>query len=77
MATLMTAGQCRAARGLVGQSQTGLAREAGLGLSTVVDFEKSRRMVAPISILKMQRVLEAASVVFIKGGVKLKESSLG
>ena len=73
MTTLMTPQQCRAARGLLGQSQTGLVREAGLGISTLIDFEKRRRTVAPESILKMQRALEAAEIVFIKGGAKLKD----
>ena len=73
MTTLMTPEQCRAARGLLRQSQTGLVREAGLGISILIDFEKRRCTVAPESILRMQRALEAAGVVFIKGGVKLKE----
>jgi hypothetical protein len=73
MTTLMTPEQCRAARGLLRQSQTGLVREAGLGISTLIDFEKRRYTIAPESILRMQRALEAAGVDFIKGGVKLKE----
>ena len=47
MTTLMTPEQCRAARGLLRQSQTGLVREAGLGISILIDFEK-RRCTKPV-----------------------------
>ena len=39
--------QCRAGRALLEITQTKLATSAGLGLSTVVDFEKERRQVSP------------------------------
>src|SRR5205807_2079261 len=42
----MTPAQCRAARALLGITQSQLARAAKLGLSTVVDFEKERRLVS-------------------------------
>jgi hypothetical protein len=42
----MTPAQCRAARALLGITQAQLARAAKLGLSTVVDFEKERRLVS-------------------------------
>ena len=58
------------------QSQTGLVRKRVSGFQPVIDFEKRRRTVAPELILKMQRALEAAGVVFIKGGAKLKDREL-
>ena len=40
----MTPAQCRAARALLEMTQPELANEADLGLSTIVDFEKTRRV---------------------------------
>ena len=73
VATLMTAGQCRAARGLVGQS----VRQDLRGKRGLVFRPSSTSRRAAAWLRQMQRVLEAAGVIFIKGGVKLKESSLG
>ena len=61
----MTPAQCRAARALIEMSQPKLAEAAGLGLSTVVDFERSRRTVAPASVAAIHAALEAAGVVFL------------
>jgi hypothetical protein len=38
---------------------------AGLGLSTVVDFERGRRKVSAEAILAMQKALSTAGVEFI------------
>ena len=38
---------------------------AGLGLSTVVDYERGRRVVAQKSIDAMRAALEAAGVIFV------------
>lgn len=61
----MTPAQCRAARALIEISQRKLAEAAGLGLSTVVDFERSRRAVAAGSVAALHAALEAAGVVFL------------
>ena len=63
----MTPAQCRAARGMIGLSQSALAERAGLGLSTIVDFERERRIVSDQAIAAMQVALEAAGVVFLPG----------
>ena len=55
----VTPGQSRAARRLLGWSQTRLAKAAGLGLSTVYDLECQRRDVSAESVEKMQKALEA------------------
>lgn len=71
----LTPGQSRAARGLLDWSQTRLAKEAGLGLSTVYDFETERREVSAASIGKMQTALEGAGIEFTNGkrpGVRIK-----
>lgn len=70
----MTPAQCRAARALLDWTQPQLANAAGLGLSTVVDFEKQRR--ATISVdakIAIRNALESAGVDFINGtGVKVR-----
>ena len=61
----ITPGQCRAARALLDITQPELAEAAGLGLSTIVDFEKSRRDVSRAAVHAMQRALEKAGIQFI------------
>jgi DNA-binding transcriptional regulator YiaG len=61
----ITPGQCRAARALLDITQPELAEAASLGLSTVVDFEKSRRDVSRAAVHAMQRALEEAGIQFI------------
>ncbi|NSZ15340.1 helix-turn-helix domain-containing protein [Agrobacterium vitis] len=61
----MIPAQCRAARALINWTQLKLAEAAGLGLSTVVDFEKDRRKVSPEAESAMQAALEAAGVIFL------------
>lgn len=61
----MTSAQCRAGRALVGMTQPKLAEAAGLGLSTVVDFERERRVVSDQAITAIRTALEQAGVVFL------------
>jgi DNA-binding XRE family transcriptional regulator len=75
---IMSPAQCRAGRALLEITQTQLATSAGLGLSTVVDFEKERRQVAPESIEEIRRALSRAGVEFIDEngggpGVRLRQ----
>lgn len=61
-------------------TQTALATAAGLGLSTVVDFERSRRHVSQDAIVSMKLALEAAGVIFIPSngegpGVRLRREA--
>ncbi|WP_426434885.1 helix-turn-helix transcriptional regulator [Bradyrhizobium genosp. P] len=70
-------GQCRAARALLDITQPELAELAGLGISTIIDFEKSRRDVSRHAALSLQRALEEAGIQFIAGngggvGVRLR-----
>lgn len=74
--------QCRGARGLLEISQTQLAKAAGLGLSTIVDFEKSRRQVSNDAVAIIKGTLEKAGVEFISEngggpGVRLKRRRAG
>ena len=61
----MTPAQCKAARAIIDMTQPKLADLAGVGLSTIVDFEKERRVVAQPSIDAIRAALEAAGVEFI------------
>jgi transcriptional regulator with XRE-family HTH domain len=49
-------------------TQPQLAEAAGLGLSTIVDFEKSRRDVSRAAVHALKKALEKAGVGFIEKG---------
>jgi transcriptional regulator with XRE-family HTH domain len=63
----MTPAQCRAARGLLDWTQATLAGAAGLGVSTVVRFERSETVVAAATVQTMQLAFDTAGVEFIRG----------
>lgn len=65
---MMNAAQSRAARALLDWTQPRLAEAAGIGLSTVVDFEKERRAVSAEAVGKMAAALQAAGIEFTNGG---------
>lgn len=74
----ITPSQCRGGRGLLGMTQPQLAAAANLGLSTIVDFEKSRRLVSKDSVKLVREALERAGVEFIDEngggpGVRLRQ----
>jgi transcriptional regulator with XRE-family HTH domain len=74
---IMTPAQCRAGRTLLDMTQPDLAQAAGFGLSTVVDFERSRRVVSDDARDALQTALEAAGVEFTNGehpGVRMRKS---
>ena len=66
----MSPEQCRAARGWLGWTQQELARRAGVGLSTVRDFEKKERTPIANNLAAIRRAIETAGVrlVFAKNG---------
>lgn len=70
--------QCKAARALIDLKQPDLAEAAGLGLSTVVDFERERRQVSEEAVDALVKALRNAGVEFIPengggAGVRLKK----
>jgi DNA-binding transcriptional regulator YiaG len=76
----ITPAQCRGARALVEMTQPELAEAANLGLSTVVDFERSRRDVSTEAANAIRKSLERAGIEFIDEngggrGVRLRKSS--
>lgn len=62
----MTPAQSRAARALLEINQSDLAEKAGLGLSTIVDYEKRRRVVSPEAIAAIEQAFERAGIYFIE-----------
>ncbi len=78
---MFTAGQLRAARGLIGWSQARLAEESGLSLPTIKRMEG---LIGPgrssaANVAAVQRALEAAGVEFTNGeapGVRLRNDRL-
>jgi DNA-binding XRE family transcriptional regulator len=74
----MTPAQSRAARALLEMNQSVLAQNAGLGLSTIVDFEKERRQVSEDAVLAIEAAFERAGIEFIEEngggeGVRLRK----
>ena len=61
----MNPAQCRSARALIGMTQPQLAHESGLGLSTIVDFERMRRPVSDEAVAAIRSALERAGIDFI------------
>ena len=61
----ITAGQLRAARGLLGWSQQDLADRGGMGRTTIADFESGKRTPYARTIGEMRSALEQAGVEFI------------
>jgi transcriptional regulator with XRE-family HTH domain len=73
-------GQCRAARALIGWTQPKLVEASGLGLSTIVDFEKERREVSESAVNAIANALVAGGVIFVAEngegpGVRLRKKS--
>jgi transcriptional regulator with XRE-family HTH domain len=75
----MSIAQIRGARGLLGWSQTELAKAASLSEPTVKRFETGGAKVSEAAIAKMIAALEAAGIEFIVQdnggpGVRLKKA---
>ncbi len=74
--TTISAAQVRAARGLIDWSQIQLAKVAGVGISTIADFERGRRTPIGNNLGAIQRALESAGIEFTNGeapGVRLRK----
>jgi transcriptional regulator with XRE-family HTH domain len=63
---MITSGQCRAARALIGWSQQELAARAGVGIMTVHQLEKNGSQPRRATLEVVQRALELAGVEFIE-----------
>jgi len=74
----ITPDQSRGARALLDMTQPQLASISGLGLSTIVDFERSRRDISKDAIEAIRIALERAGIEFIEEngggpGVRLRK----
>jgi len=65
---MITPAQTRAARGLIEWSQEQLAEASHLGMSTIRDFEKGRRVPTHNNLSAVKQALEAAGVQFLEDG---------
>jgi transcriptional regulator with XRE-family HTH domain len=77
---MITAAQCRAARGLLDWSQLDLAKFAGVGVVTVHQLESNASQPRRATVDVVRRAFEAAGVEFIEKngggeGVRLKKPS--
>src|ERR1035437_3863216 len=79
---MVSADQIRAARGLLGWSQTALARAASLSEPTIKRYETARgARVSAAAVEKMVTALEVAGIIFIAengggAGVRSKKAKL-
>ncbi|WP_113891114.1 helix-turn-helix domain-containing protein [Roseiarcus fermentans] len=74
----ISAAQLRAARGLLGWSQTELALAAKIGRATIADFESGKRGPYARTLDVLRSTLEGAGVEFTNGGepgVKLRRAA--
>jgi transcriptional regulator with XRE-family HTH domain len=62
---MITAAQCRAARGLLDWSQHDLAKAAGVGVITVHQLEAGLRQPRRATLDVIRRAFEAAGIEFI------------
>jgi transcriptional regulator with XRE-family HTH domain len=63
---------CRAARAILNWTKPKLAEAAGLGLSTVVDFERGHKIVSAEAVQAIRRALESAGVSGRRRGFNVK-----
>jgi transcriptional regulator with XRE-family HTH domain len=64
----LTPKHVRAARALLAWSQQDLAKSAGVGISTVADFERGSRKPVSSNAQAIRTALEGAGVTFLAGG---------
>jgi transcriptional regulator with XRE-family HTH domain len=71
----ITADQCRAARGLIGIDQSGLAQASRVSRNTIASFESGQRTPGANNLIAIRATFEAAGVEFTNGtGVKRRKA---
>jgi transcriptional regulator with XRE-family HTH domain len=65
--------QVRAARGLLGWTQSYLAEGIGVSRPTVIDFESGKREPHPATLFVLMSELAAAGIVFTERGVEFRK----
>ena len=71
---MLTSGQIRAARALLGLRQVDLASKAGVAEVTLKTVEHGAGDPRLSTLTKIRGALEAAGIEFMVGGVRLKSS---
>lgn len=66
---MLPSAQSRAARALLGWSQTDLANASRVSISTIRDYETEKRVPIPNNLAAIRAALEAAGVQFVEPGV--------
>ena len=69
---MISAEQCRAARALLGWSQTDLAAKAEVAVSTIADFERGERAPQKMTLVQIRAVFNTEGCSFRDGGVTRK-----
>jgi transcriptional regulator with XRE-family HTH domain len=72
---IITPGHVKAARELIGWSQSKLAAETGVSATTVARFEAGKRRPSMLDLSVVRRMLEDGGVEFFDGepGVRLRK----